>query len=99
MAFHAGSGVTVLFGGIENPTRFNDTWEWNGTNWVQTETTGPAPRYDISMAYDSARGVCVLFGGLGSSIFDDTWEYTPGSTPVQSATWGMLKHLFGRGGQ
>jgi hypothetical protein len=30
------------------------------------------------MAYDSARGVTVLFGGYGSSgILNDTWEYVP----------------------
>jgi hypothetical protein len=32
--------------------------------WTRTSVTGPAPRYDHAMAYDTARGVTVLFGGL-----------------------------------
>ncbi len=44
----------------------------------------PPPRGDHAMAYDTARGVAVLFGGIDSSgnVFDDTWEWD--SAPM---TW------------
>src|SRR5262249_48363506 len=36
----------------------------------------PSARYSHAMAYDSARGVTVLFGGYaGGPIFGDTWEW------------------------
>jgi Immunoglobulin domain/Immunoglobulin I-set domain len=48
--------------------------------WVQIATTGPSPRWDTAMAYDSDRRVSVLFGGqvynpTGSPVIGDTWEF------------------------
>lgn len=40
--------------------------------WVQAASVGPSPRAESAMAYDSARGVCVLFGGDSNG---DTWEW------------------------
>ncbi|MEW5988172.1 MAG: kelch repeat-containing protein [Chloroflexota bacterium] len=40
-------------------------------------TTVPLARNDHAMAYDSTRGVAVLFGGTdGWTVFDDTWEWS-----------------------
>jgi formylglycine-generating enzyme required for sulfatase activity len=82
MAYDSVRGVTVLFGGnrdlsIYNP--LNDTWEWNGTNWTQrSPETSPSMRQPSAMAYDSIRGVTVLFGGYG---------YNEGAcSPVTSST-------------
>ena len=52
--------MTVLFGGA-----FADdtTWQWDGSAWTVVTTAGPSERSDHAMAYDSARGVTVLFGG------------------------------------
>lgn len=85
MAYDARRGVTVLFGGFDpdsNGTygRLGDTWEWNGTDWKQCmPETSPPPRYGHAMAYDSARGVTVLFGGTIDQVYDnlvnDTWEW------------------------
>jgi hypothetical protein len=46
-------------------------------DWVlRTPATAPSMRFEHAMAYDSARGVTVLFGGRdGSSYFNDTWEW------------------------
>jgi hypothetical protein len=38
------------------------------------------------MVYDSARGVSVLFGGIGDSEFDDTWEWDGESWTQVSST-------------
>jgi hypothetical protein len=65
----------VLFGGSDaagNPLA--DTWEYDGTNWQQRfPLSFPPPRSQHAMAFDSARGVVVLFGGR--TDLADTWEY------------------------
>ena len=43
---------------------------WNA---LRTTRDSPRPRDRLAMAYDSTRRVTVLFGGLGSAAFDDTW--------------------------
>ncbi|MCC7294075.1 MAG: hypothetical protein IT449_18595 [Phycisphaerales bacterium] len=90
MAFDAARGETVLFGGNEenghNPN--DETWLWNGTDWSQRrrEAVIPPARADHAMAYDSARGVTVMFGGgadCGGTCnlanypvyLGDTWEW------------------------
>jgi hypothetical protein len=62
----------------------NDTWEWNGTTWTQqAPTTSPTARQLALMAYDSARNVTVLFGGVTSAGYvNDTWEWN-GTTWTQ----------------
>ena len=35
----------------------------------------PPSRRSHGMAYDSARGVVVMFGGNSAGFLDDTWEY------------------------
>ena len=43
-------------------------------NW--SSAGSPPPRQAHAMAYDSARGVVVLFGGLdGAEVKGDTWEW------------------------
>ena len=100
MAYDSKRGVTVLFGGLGgNGTNLNDTWEWNGANWTQQTTdpaSTPSARYLHAMAYDSKRGVTVLFGGYNGTFLNDTWEWNgtswtkqttaPASTP--SARYG-----------
>jgi hypothetical protein len=83
VAFDSRRQVAVLFGG-NNPLTgvfdTSDTWEWNGQNWTK-RNSGQAPsRRDAAMAYDSDRGVCVMFGGgtnifLNETPFNDTWEW------------------------
>lgn len=89
LAYDTHRGVAVLFGG-DSPTnspRANDTWEFNGTNWIQvTPTQSPPGRANIDQAlvYDSVRKRVVLFGGLGASGYlSDTWEYN-------GATWMQI---------
>ncbi len=86
MAYDAARRLIVLFGGNVTPntvgrTEFNDeTWEWDGTSWVEREVSGPPARERHSMAYDAARAVTVLVGGDMASYGDpgtgaDTWEW------------------------
>src|SRR5262249_31100933 len=74
-----------------------DTWEWNGNTWRMISPGGPSdppPRGDGHMVFDDAAGVCLLFGGEGTSgIFSDTWTWdgvvwtqlsASGPTPARS---------------
>ncbi|MBK9129795.1 MAG: hypothetical protein IPM13_18730 [Phycisphaerales bacterium] len=87
MCYDAMRGRTVLFGGgVPHTTVWpsGDTWEWDGATWTQRASTGPAARARHAMAYDAARGVCVMFGGEDPAWarMTDTWEWN-GSTWTQ----------------
>jgi HYR domain-containing protein len=96
MAYDAQLGETVMFGGdhIEPYALgpINDTWLWDGTNWTRDWTPAvPISRAGQAMAYDSAAGRIVLFGGtdeLNPGIYyNDTLEFgtgivTPAGNPA-----------------
>lgn len=64
------------------------TWEWGEGRWVRaTPRADPAPRSGFGLAFDEARGVTVMFGGLFSGEVSDTWEYD-GTTWTQRSTGG-----------
>jgi hypothetical protein len=78
MVYDSARGRVLLFGGADvNAQPLGDTWEWDGTSWVEvTPASGsPTPRNDYAMAYDSARGRVVLFGGYASGFSQETWEW------------------------
>jgi PKD repeat protein len=78
MAYDSARGEVVLFGGSLYPSSsLNDTWEWDGTNWVKRDPIAkPSARYAHAMAYDSRCGVVVLFGGYdGNRSNSETWEW------------------------
>lgn len=88
MAFDSDRGHTVVFGGRTETGVLGDTWELTvGGQWERTvpEGKGPPARAHAAMAFDSSRGVTVLFGGLASAVepenaaehLADTWEYAP----------------------
>ncbi|MFN7976205.1 MAG: Ig domain-containing protein [Acidobacteriota bacterium] len=102
MAYDTDRGRVVRFGGEGpaspggTPVLFNDTWEYDGTTWMQGPAAPPAltPRTDVRMVYDDARAVMVLFGGataIDSSTTDAaTWEYDGSAwTPGEPAPCSM----------
>jgi uncharacterized protein (TIGR03437 family) len=99
MAYDSVHSQTVLFGGDSDNSYVNDTWLWNGTNWTQASPSNmPPERANAGMAFDSAQGMAVLFGGqqIGGNNLNDTWlwdgsnwsEVFPQSSPTP-------RHLFG----
>jgi hypothetical protein len=81
MAYDSARHVTVLTGGI-GTARGTDAWEWDGTTWVDRTPAdpddSPPARCMHAMAYDSYRGVTVLFGGLcleGEEYSNKTWMW------------------------
>ncbi len=70
MAFDTRRARTVLFGGFGPSSpggqEGNDTWEYDGTTWVQAAPqVSPAPAEQRGMAYDASRSSTVMFGGIG----------------------------------
>ena len=101
--------VSTLFGGITTSAGaaprelFGLTWEWNGAHWTARQDMGVGPRLGHAMAFDSARGRVVLFGGVtvppestgaASSLKGDTWEHadvtSPGGNGGGGTVTGML---------
>jgi hypothetical protein len=72
-----GGETDMLFGGADQ----GDTWEWDGTAWKEVPDAGLTPRDSPGLAYDSARGRTVLFGGWNQDYFGDTWEYVGPPVP------------------
>ncbi len=59
--------------------------------WVQLDVEGPPARHSPAMAYDSRRGVVVLFGGFtgrdrGALMYGDTWEWDGESWQLVATT-------------
>jgi hypothetical protein len=83
MAYDSKNGVTVLFGGLADSSggsieKSNETWLWDGAKWNQVMIGIPPPaRSGHAMAYDSSRGMVVLFGGEDKrgELLEDTWGW------------------------
>ncbi|MBE0672355.1 MAG: hypothetical protein IH588_17405 [Anaerolineales bacterium] len=84
LAYDTQRSVAVLFGGTSQWTQasgwnsINDTWEWDGNDWIEAHPEhSPASRYAAVAAFDEKRGVTVLFGGTSQDgrYYADTWEW------------------------
>ena len=90
----------VIFGGIRNEEKIDETWEWDGAEWTQIDNNNPPPRTSHAMVYDAAREQIVLFGGsndkpYGSDeptrvTYGDTWVYGVDSD-VGKQSWFSYK--------
>lgn len=91
MAFDRRAERAVLFGGRDPSVNltfrryFGDTWTWDGTSWTKHDVTDtPQASERMTMAWDSARGRLVLYGGKGEAgYFGDAWEW-------DGATWQLI---------
>jgi len=96
MAYDSLRDRTVLFGGLNG----SETWEWDGASWTQRfPATLPPGRTRAQLAFDSANGVMVLFGGQdATSFFGDTWTWDgsnwqqafPATSPSPRASFDMV---------
>ena len=83
MVYDEKRGRVVLFGGLgtaprgTQPPSFGDLWEFDGRSWTaRREPGGPGPRHSAGAAYDSKRGLVILFGGVDSAGFSgETWSW------------------------
>ncbi len=89
IAFDEGLERIVLFGGDGgNAGLLNDTWIWNGTDWVEARTeTAPPPRFEFGMAYDAGQQSLFVSGGRqDNSVLNDNWLWN-------GETWTQLGPL------
>ncbi|MBL8725511.1 MAG: hypothetical protein JNK49_15825 [Planctomycetes bacterium] len=110
MVFDVQRSVCVAFGGWDAPIGnvvFQDTWEWNGTNWTRrSPATVPDERESHMMAYDLGRGRTVMFGGQDFNfvLLGQTWEWNgtnwlnrqPANAP-SARIWGAMAYDVQRG--
>lgn len=83
MAYDSARQCVVMFGGNSNGQwpggALGDTWEWDGTSWVQrAPASSPSPRGHGAMAFDASRGTCIYFGGTtngNAGLLNETWEW------------------------
>jgi hypothetical protein len=85
LAFDDSRNRVVLFGGRTQkpgpaggvaPVYLADTWEWDGSRWLQRQNMGPQPRINHALSYDLGRKRAILFGGaMGADFLGDTWEF------------------------
>ncbi|MCG3130739.1 MAG: hypothetical protein FLDDKLPJ_01511 [Phycisphaerae bacterium] len=80
----------VLFGspsGFGPTAHIDETWLYDGSSWRRVEGETLVGRRMPEMAFDSRRGVVVMFGGNESGPLGDTWEWD-GEIWTQRATTG-----------
>jgi hypothetical protein len=74
MAFDSARQRVVMFGGVGAGFLLDDTWEWDGNNWLPVVTAARPVVFGGSLVFDSVRSRCVLLGlGLASQL--EHWEY------------------------
>jgi N-acetylneuraminic acid mutarotase len=68
-----GQGVRV---GDQDTPILGDTWEFDGASWTQIRVGGPPARIGAGAAYDSKRGLMILFGGANHErALNDLWSW------------------------
>jgi hypothetical protein len=70
MGYDAAHAQVVLF-------QASETWVWDGSDWGELHPAhSPPARFFTAMAYDTAAGQLVLFGGQGGNgLLNDTWTW------------------------
>ena len=68
--------MVVLFGGKRDGLLLNDTWVYDGEDWIELRFPVVPPVRDAhAMFYDERRDSIILFGGVGETgVLGDTWE-------------------------
>ncbi len=87
MTYDANSNSLILFGGRALLGLVNDTWSWNGTQWIQLianeNPNSPPARTNSVMSYSFDIGKTILFGGdprtNPQSFLNDTWSWNGSS--------------------
>ena len=102
MTHDTARGKTVLFGGQRQPgscsfalSLSGETWELDSVGWSLRSSTGPSPRSQSFMVFDSGRNVVVLFGGTTPTgvVFGDTWEWDGFAWSLRATTGPAPRYL------
>ena len=94
-AYDAGLRQIVVFGGGGgNKAPVDDTWTWDGSNWMQKlPATRPPAMAGAAIAYDSVRARVVVFGETDGAtwLWDGVnWERkSPAHSPPKRSRYGI----------
>ena len=73
----------IIFGGSDGVTNFRDTWEFDGTSWLQTGSDGPS-LVNPMLVFDAARDEVLLVGSVGGADAAAMYRYTrPGWEQIE----------------
>ena len=83
-----GPGNTVVLHGgwalgAANPTPLNDTWVWNGTDWIEKTVTPPSQSYGPMLGFDAFANETVLLTGDRAGP-PETWVWNGTSWTKES---------------
>jgi hypothetical protein len=70
-------GRFIVFGGSTSSGNVNETWafDFNARRWSRLEIENPpSPRNGMMGAYIAEENRFIVFGGIGSNLFNDVWE-------------------------
>jgi len=81
MAYDPVGKNIVMFGGYDGLSYLNDTWIFNGADWVQlSPANSPPVRSASAISFDRVTGRMVMFGGFnGNQYLGDTWLWDGGA--------------------
>ena len=78
-AYDEQRNVLILYGGrpVDLGKCNQDTWEWDGTTWMQKDAQPPTACDHVKMVYDAASAETILFSGLDPSEnpVHETWSW------------------------
>lgn len=88
VVLHGGTRIDVIDESNLAVTRLDDTWEWDGTSWVEVVSTTKPPVIidENSLAWDGTR--IILFGGLVPNTPSPT--YTNETWGWDGTDWSLL---------
>jgi hypothetical protein len=80
IAFDRQRNRVVMVGGLQGQTERNDTWEWNGFQWLSF-ASGPMTGRAGTLVFDPAIARCLLLGGVraNGAARTDVWWWNGGT--------------------
>ena len=73
---------TVMFGGFDSSTYFDQTWIWDGAAWSEARSNKPSSRMQTSLFFDPVQKKLMIYGGIGRlttadriTRYDDMWSF------------------------
>lgn len=97
MVFNPGIDGVTLFGGLSTSAALNDTWAWDGSDWLEAAgIASPPGRLRHALAATDT-GQVVAFGGMDGAVnlLDDTWVYDAALPLLEVETEGAAGEIGG----
>jgi hypothetical protein len=81
IVYDPAENYSLLYGGTQYTSLFNDTWIFSEGKWTQLfPADNPGPRCGFQLVYDPALSEVILFGGIGyGAPLNDTWAFANGN--------------------